>query len=84
MYSLEKLTMNSNKLTELPVTFGNLKRLSVLELRSNMLESICTEISDCFALAKVDLSHNHLHKLPTSLHSLLHLKVFFQSIYLII
>lgn len=55
MYSLERVYANVNKLAHLPQSIGNLKKLTTFEVRMNLLENVCNEISDCSALVKLDL-----------------------------
>lgn len=60
MYSLERVYANVNKLAHLPASIGKLKKLTTFEVRANLLEQMCNEISDCSSLIKLDFRFQFL------------------------
>lgn len=72
-WNLEKLLLSRNHIVELPAAFGNLcDTLEVLDLSSNVLEFLPSEMSSLSALRHLDLHHNRLKAIPPSLAKILH------------
>ncbi|KAK1557151.1 hypothetical protein Q3G72_019057 [Acer saccharum] len=57
---LEKLYLDSNKLSILPPELGELKKLKVLSVDNNMLVSVPVELRECVGLVELSLEHNKL------------------------
>lgn len=69
-FSLKVLSLGGNKLTEVPCTLGQLKKLTALILSDNELVSLPREIAKLRNLKSLLLHRNKLKTLPTEIVSL--------------
>lgn len=72
--ALETLSLQGNRLTELPGTIGGLKRLKVLDLGRNLLEALPPGLGVCATLEELDVACNRIRDLPPELGALKKLK----------
>ncbi|KAI9817818.1 MAG: Glucose-repressible alcohol dehydrogenase transcriptional effector [Pycnora praestabilis] len=70
---LDKLYLNSNKLTHIPAAIGRLTRLNSLDISSNQLSEIPPEIGMLVNLKSLLMFDNSLHSLPSEMGSLFQL-----------
>jgi len=62
--ALIHLVLRDNKLNEVPVSIGSLKKLRFLDVSSNVLKSIPDEINQCQELQSLNVRGNALEVLP--------------------
>jgi CCR4-NOT transcription complex subunit 6 len=72
---LDKLYLNSNKLTSLPSAIGRLKNLSHLDLSCNQLSELPPELGMLVNLKNLLIFDNNLHTLPHELGALYQLEM---------
>lgn len=65
---LVELRLRNNKLTELPPSLSELKRLELLDLGKNQLKTVPEEMMQLPQLKKLDLQNNALEALPDNIH----------------
>lgn len=71
---LMELAMDHNLISYLPPSLSQLRCLKIVDLRSNKLTKVCSEIHHLTRLELLDLSDNLLENLPFSIASLTSLK----------
>ena len=67
---LRKLTLNNNDLNKIPKELFNCKKLVILELKNNNIESLPAGISKLTHLKELDLRNNELDQLPAEIGNL--------------
>jgi internalin A len=71
---LADLNLGCNKLHDLPMEFGQLKRLKKLWLEDNDLEQFPMSICSCTAIVSLRLSGNNLNSIPQAISYLVNLE----------
>lgn len=67
---IEKLVLNRNHITTLPVKIGTLKCLRHLEIVANQLDAVPPEIGSLINLERLDLHDNNIIQLPEQIWNL--------------
>ena len=64
---MDSATTFKNKLTSLPVQFGRLKNITLLDVSYNLLESIPEDIASFYNLKIFDASYNRIKHFPVEI-----------------
>lgn len=69
--NLNRLVLNSNKISKIPNTIYNLKNLHVLDLSNNNIVNLPKELKNCSELISLELKFNKIKHIPIELFQML-------------
>ena len=75
-WSIRKmLGLESNQLTTLPESFGQLRALDNLDLHNNQLTTLPASFGRLLALTELDIAENRFEEMPDTLNALVNLQL---------